>query len=59
MLAAAREISSSVIPSKELSSWAAVRDVIQTLTRDAVALLPAAMEADHVVKSESFPIGRF
>lgn len=51
VLAAAREISGAVIPSKDLSSWASVKNVIQTLGRDAVAFLPAAMEADHVVKS--------
>lgn len=52
MLAAAREISSAVLPSKELSTWASVRDIIQSLTREAVAFLPIAMEADHVIKSK-------
>lgn len=51
VLSAAREISGAVIPSKDLSSWASVRNVIQTLGRDAVAFLPTAMDADHVVKS--------
>jgi hypothetical protein len=52
VLAAAQEISNAALPSKELSTWASVRDIIQSLTRQAVAFLPIAMEADHVVKSK-------
>ncbi|KAF8317347.1 hypothetical protein DL93DRAFT_2165610 [Clavulina sp. PMI_390] len=51
ILSAATEIARSAMPTKELSSWAAVRDVIQTLTKDAAAFMPGAMEADHVIKS--------
>jgi hypothetical protein len=54
VLAAVREISSAVVPIKGLSSWASVENVIQGLTKDAIAFLPAAMEAEHVIKSMSF-----
>lgn len=54
VLTIVREVSSSAINAKNASSWAAVADLLGTLNRAAAEFLPAAMEANHVVKSESY-----